>query len=766
MAGFMTKIREKQNRKLAQCLMASAMSANMLLTSLGGTAYAASEITKADAANAGTVTQTGDVFNVYADSATAAAAVNHFSKFNLDSGNIANLYFGTRKDAATAINLINFVDQRININGTVNAIKGNAIGGNLYFVSVDGMVVGSTGVINAGAINVMTPTRTAYSDLSGQITAAGTNNDAMLTALQDNSYAVNPEGTITVAGQLNAVDGIKLQTANISLEEKAVLRTESGLDFGSLVNINNADGTMVNSNITGGTLQATQGANGDIVLSAIAVGTAVAPSEETGAAANFAARTRTATITTAGADAEKSLTGSSISARGNVDISATATNVNASRSITRAAIELNGAITGQKITVAANASDTYDSSTDTSPAGNWAGSVDGNAPWISSYHQVKGLHDVLNVTPAYSYMDSAASVTVGKSAALTSTLAMAANHQLADDKKNPAMALTAVSSAANTVSAANSSAAVAYAGTSSSAAVDVQGTLTAHGVIDMSAQSADTMNVKAASDGADPTAAGTAAKVNAAIAVATGENTATVNVGKTAKVNSAASGVYAAAAAVNTIDVASQVNANAAAVGATAVSVLDYTSDAAVTLDGQVSGPLAVAGTATNKTNHSNLTANNALTPAAGSASQTAIEAAALDTYVKSLGTTYTGITDKLRTAGNLLRAGAAIGIGSEKNTAAVNVGSTASLNASAGSIDLGASTDLADTHMTALGGLTAGQNTNGAVSSALLYARLDNTANVGIADGEAVVEVRAPAGTEIRLEPNPSHAGLRVRLA
>ena len=61
----------------------------------------------------------------------------------------------------------------------------------------------------------------------------------MLTTLQDNSYAVNPEGTITVAGNLNAVDGIKLRAADISLEEKAVLRTENGLDFSKLVNINN-----------------------------------------------------------------------------------------------------------------------------------------------------------------------------------------------------------------------------------------------------------------------------------------------------------------------------------------------------------------------------------------------------------------------------------------------------------------------------------------------------------------------------------------------
>jgi len=816
----MTKIREKQNRKLAQCLMASAMSANMLLTSLGGTAYAASDITKSD--TTGVLTHLKDangVFNIFADSATQNNAVNHFTKFNLDPNNIANLYFRTSADGADAANLLNFVDDRINIYGTVNAIRNSAVGGNLYFVSVNGMVVGSSGVINAGAINVMTPTSTEYSDFTGKIKDGG-KNDAMYDTLQNNNYAVNPEGTITVAGNLNAVDGIKLRAANISLEEKAVLRTESELDFSKLVNINNADGsTAVDSELTGGTLKATEGTNGDIILSAIAASTAVSPSEEDEVTKDFAARTRTATIKTAGADKEQNLDGSSISARGNVDIYATATNEDAGWStdggydagitnplgqvvFTKATIELNGNVTGQKIIAAANSSNEYNSSNDTSTVANWAGSIDKNAHWKTSYNKIQGLSDTLNVIPIYSYMDSEASVTVGKNATLKSTLAMEPGHKLEDDKKDPAIALTATSSTTNIVQAATSSAeayaipetkakagtagtnaaasqpakaeaskantaqkaktthlagaAVAYDGTSSSATVDVQGTLTANGAINMNAQSTDAMNVKTVANGAAPTATGTAPKLNAAIAVATGDNAAAVKVGEGAQVTSAESGVYATAAAVNSIDVISQVTANATALGATSVSVLDYTSDAAVNLDGQVSGALVVAGTAANKTIRNNLTANNAMTTtpmtpqqktAAASANKVPnakdglIETSALDKYVKSLGTTYTSITGKLDTAGNLLSVGAAIGIGIEKNTADVNVGSTSILTAPKGGIALGASTDLADTHMTALSGMTnknPGQNTDGAIGAAVLYAQLDNTSNVKIADGQA----------------------------
>lgn len=38
------------------------------------------------------------------------------------------------------------------------------IGGNLFFFSSDGMAVGKTGVINAGALYVATPTKTAFDE--------------------------------------------------------------------------------------------------------------------------------------------------------------------------------------------------------------------------------------------------------------------------------------------------------------------------------------------------------------------------------------------------------------------------------------------------------------------------------------------------------------------------------------------------------------------------------------------------------------------------
>ena len=46
---------------------------------------------------------------------------------------LANLYFQQAKDSAAFNTLVNTVDSRIDINGTVNAIRDNKVGGNLYF---------------------------------------------------------------------------------------------------------------------------------------------------------------------------------------------------------------------------------------------------------------------------------------------------------------------------------------------------------------------------------------------------------------------------------------------------------------------------------------------------------------------------------------------------------------------------------------------------------------------------------------------------------
>ena len=96
---------------------------------------------------------------------------NRFQKFQVSQGDIANMYFHLKDHPEIkSDNLVNLVNSKIDIQGTVNAIKDNRIGGNLYFLSANGMVVGNTGVINAGRFIGMVP----HSDnFDGRVNTSG-----------------------------------------------------------------------------------------------------------------------------------------------------------------------------------------------------------------------------------------------------------------------------------------------------------------------------------------------------------------------------------------------------------------------------------------------------------------------------------------------------------------------------------------------------------------------------------------------------------------
>ena len=173
----------------------------------------ASTITRADAPN--TNLANGPVTNIFAENVVGNVAINKFAEFKLDANNIANMYFGKSETSNNAGNLVNFVDSRIDINGTVNAIQNQKIGGNLFFFSSDGMAVGKTGVINAGALYVATPTKTAFDDYKKRDTE-----DKFNTIIKDEGFAqipINASGTISVLGKVNAVNAVNLRAAKIGV---------------------------------------------------------------------------------------------------------------------------------------------------------------------------------------------------------------------------------------------------------------------------------------------------------------------------------------------------------------------------------------------------------------------------------------------------------------------------------------------------------------------------------------------------------------------
>ena len=208
----------------------------------------------------------GNVTNIWAGKVNGNNAFSHFEHFELDAGKIANMYFKENVTGAEANRLFNFVDNQIKVDGTVNAIKNNKIGGDLFFLSSSGMVVGNTGVINTGSLYILTPTEGPLGEYTRLLSAAaGETFENEVPNLMTGQIPLNPQGTITVEGQIRATNNIGMYAANINigaentLADKIIL--ETGVQFKDLVNIEQT-GFVEEA----GKLTAVQEGNGDITL--------------------------------------------------------------------------------------------------------------------------------------------------------------------------------------------------------------------------------------------------------------------------------------------------------------------------------------------------------------------------------------------------------------------------------------------------------------------------------------------------------------------
>ena len=179
-------------------------------------------------------------FDITAQKVQDGTGINRFDQFKLDKGNIANLHFSTQVGGGEADRLLNFVNTGIEVNGTVNALKNGKIGGDLYFISPGGMVVGSTGVINAGSLTVAVPTEERFDEWITAVEYGSTTHKPysaeFAKALEEGAYPINPTGIITVAGSINAGNRVALSAAEINVAGKG--RIETGIsNFADMVNI-------------------------------------------------------------------------------------------------------------------------------------------------------------------------------------------------------------------------------------------------------------------------------------------------------------------------------------------------------------------------------------------------------------------------------------------------------------------------------------------------------------------------------------------------
>ena len=660
--------RSKSKYTLSQKIISAVTAAGFIMQPIVGFAQSINKIN-----NNGSIEVKGNVTHIWADKVVSNAAVNVFKDFQLDANNIANMYFNTKgASGADAANLVNFVNSRIDINGTVNAIQNSQIGGNLFFLSKDGMAVGKSGVINTGSLYVMTPVERiyditspehnySYEALKGTFDSGSEANiNTALNRMQALNIPLNASGTISVLGKVNANGDVKMAAAKIGIGKnvsgeikdevtgevmmaanaenadayiKTVVKNANGetFNFADLVNIKDANGNVVTNAGLGSDLTAVESGNGDIVLAAKAE----------------YANTLDQTFNDIGeiigldVDGPKTIEASvenygTITARGNAELTAEVTNGNKdlAEEVLKQTTDLGTKIPDYVPVPAADAGNYAQTVAKVEVQGDITAGQDIKVAANADNTYVdngQGIEDNVSnilqyITPVSAnvmILGSKAEVNIGEEADLTAegVIDVTANSVLdgtAGAAVNGRKLITV-----STVSQAGSflpSAAVGYAAVENSAKVDIQGNLTANGTnktddekdVNIAAYAeesvANTANLNISSTTSKPNNS----LIAAAVAVTKSSNTADVIIGSGSIVNAENGDVDITADTVNLL------NANAASVapdntvGAAAVNVFSHDGHANIAIDGDITGQ-NVAIDATNLIDENTITANNEL---------------------------------------------------------------------------------------------------------------------------------------------------------
>lgn len=801
-AVHMTRTEENQ---LTHKVLSALLAAGLVMSPATVLAADTSKITDASGND---LTAVNNVFNIYAQKYSGKhSAINQFQKFQLDANKIANMYFRMQGDTVDVDNLLNFVDTRIDINGTLNAIKNGKIGGNLFFLSPGGMVVGKSGVINTGSLYVMAPSWTqdltdkdqrSYEILKGKF-ATGTYEDAELESIKNGAanIRINASGTISVLGKINAANDVKLYAGKVAVGKNLTGDTidgtaAGGIEKGAAINMGITDfSQLVNlsaeqqENIGLTSLTATKDGSGDVVLSARSD------------AANSLDQAFNDLVNTTGflgsteINVPKTITASvenygTVTAAGDATLTAKATNSyfkegdetyssNASSyAQTVASVDVQGDVTAQgAVEMKASADNTYVDS------GN---SVTDKLGDTISY--------LVPVSANVMLLQNEASVTVGKDATVTGeTVKAEAEANLDGTAGTVAVGKKYLKQIPSQIPATG----VSYAQVDNKAAVQIDGTVKANGTdtTDDDGNKQEALQVKAnakssvtnsanAVVSAGPLGAGSA-QIVTAVAVMNSDNNAQIKVNGTAEAEKGS--VKMDAATTQSLNTSAAAQAPDTTVGTAAVDVITHKGDASIDVQGTVKADQDVTLTATNHTAENTHSANNNLgqgkfkaqlmkgvmkaadvqgivgkvkeNPLVKDAMSKASKST--DTAASSGSTSSKSLMDAL---GNTLSAGAAITVADETTTARVNFGKNSVTEAKNGSLQASANNTVYDTLLTASGVTSTFKNTDSdsdtvTIAVGTVFGGMKNSANVTVEDGTKDQKAQLKAGKDLSLKAN-----------
>ena len=737
-----------------------------------------------------------NVANIWADRVVDKTAINVFNKFNLSQNEIANMYFGLKDTKHDAANLVNFVNDRIDINGTVNAIQNSQIGGNLFFLSKDGMAVGKSGVINTGSLYVMTPTADYIDNMkivAGTADAATAANELnAITNITKDANAwqvipVNTSGTITVLGKVNATNEVQMRAAKIGVgknvsgedlhdgENDAVGTIKDGVVNSAYIktgvtkfsNIVNTDGMDISDVVLD--IEAPDKATGNIVLSAYVdgatekndleelpvVGATLGPIAET-VENTFVEQDFNASVDVYGTVATGVET---TEKKGNINITATAVNSNvdvedgnyvdnkntdvAQLANVKAEVNIDGTVkAADNVTVKAEAINRYIDNSGAFAKANIA---------IASGTPITG--DI-----AYSVLNTEANVNITSEGSVESE-----NGNVDIDAKAETLAASAASvtalkfkAAGGTTGANVPAVSVLYTNAVNKANVTVEGTVNAAENIsidadaDMKVDAENKMGIKGKMGN----------QFVVGVTVAGAENSASVDIKDEDNSNNvidAVNDLSVNANATSDFTSGTSIKAPEASAMAVAVNVTDFNSNAKVNIDTDLTAGNDLTVKADNIITEDNVIAESTIGSGKYVSAATQVVTGHVEQKKGEVKEFISGLAAVLGKGKKLpigdedeipglqlseiFKAGATVTYSGQKHDSSVTIGKNASLKANEGKLDIGAMTKIEDAHITATGTTSSYNDAYPAeltVNAAVLVNNMDNSSSVVVADREA----------------------------
>ena len=186
-------------------IMAGAGSAHAQAVNLGG-----GNNIIADGRTQTNIAVDGNRTSITTNTVSAGTGFNSFSDFQQAAGTRVDLYVPD-----SAGNLVNIVrNGPIVIDGLLNSYKNGEIGGNVFFSSSQGFIVGANGSVNVGSLSVNTPTAEF---LENVIRRDGSIDTGLATSLLRGEVPLSADGIISIAGTINAKGGVSLQGHEVNL---------------------------------------------------------------------------------------------------------------------------------------------------------------------------------------------------------------------------------------------------------------------------------------------------------------------------------------------------------------------------------------------------------------------------------------------------------------------------------------------------------------------------------------------------------------------